>query len=90
MSTTLQSIIVGMVAVAALYLVAVDSLNVWEWEKFAQNNEPVNKHVADKNVYASDVDEEKPGIISVKGSATTSVDWRANIFTVKLGSANTG
>ena len=82
MSTTLQSIIV-VVAVAALSLVAVDSLNVWEWEKFAQNNEPVNKHVADKNVYASDVDEEKPGIISVKGSATTSVD--PDIFTVKLG-----
>ena len=43
----------------------------------------MNKHVADKNVYASDVDEEKPGIISVKGSATTSVD--PDIFTVKLG-----
>ena len=48
MSTTLQAIIV-VVAVAALSLVAVDSLNVWEWEKFAQNDD-TNEYAADKNV----------------------------------------
>ncbi len=81
MSTTLQAIIV-VVAVAALSLVAVDSLNVWEWEKFAQNDD-TSEHAADKNVYASDADEEKHATISVTGTATASVD--PDIFTVRLG-----
>ena len=82
MSTTLKVIVI-VAAVAALSVVAVDSLDVWEWEKFTQNNEIADKHAKDKNAYAADMDSEKPGTISVTGTATASVD--PDIFTVRLG-----
>ena len=78
MSITLQAIVLA-AAVVALSVVAVDSLDIWEWEKFAQNDGTVSEYTADKSVYASDADEEKSATISVTGTAT------ASIFTVRLG-----
>ena len=82
MSITLQAIVL-VAAVVALSVVAVDSLDIWEWEKFAQNDGTVSEYTADKSVYASDADEEKSATISVTGTATASVD--PDIFTVRLG-----
>ena len=58
MSITLQAIVLA-AAVVALSVVAVDSLDIWEWEKFAQNDGTVSEYTADKSVYASDADAEK-------------------------------
>ena len=55
MSITLQAIVL-VAAVVALSVVAVDSLDIWEWEKFAQNDGTVSEYTADKSVYASDAD----------------------------------
>ena len=82
MSITLQAIVL-VAAVVALSVVAVDSLDIWEWEKFAQNDGTVSEYTADKSVYASDADAEKSATISVTGTATASVD--PDIFTVRLG-----
>ena len=82
MSITLQAIVLA-AAVVALSVVAVDSLDIWEWEKFAQNDGTVSEYTADKSVYASDADAEKSATISVTGTATASVD--PDIFTVRLG-----
>ena len=57
--------------------------DIWEWEKFAQNDGTVSEYTADKSVYASDADAEKSATISVTGTATASVD--PDIFTVRLG-----
>ena len=73
MSITLQAIVL-VAAVVALSVVAVDSLDIWEWEKFAQNDGTVSEYTADKSVYASDADAEKSATISVTGTATASVD----------------
>ena len=81
MSITLQAIVLA-AAVVALSVVAVDSLDIWEWEKFAQNDGTVSEYTADKSVYASDADAEKSATISVTGTATASVD--PDIFTVRL------
>ena len=69
MSITLQAIVL-VAAVVALSVVAVDSLDIWEWEKFAQNDGTVSEYTADKSVYASDADAEKSATISVTGTAT--------------------
>ena len=81
MSITLQAIVL-VAAVVALSVVAVDSLDIWEWEKFAQNDGTVSEYTADKSVYASDADAEKSATISVTG-LQQSVD--PDIFTVRLG-----
>ena len=43
MSITLQAIVL-VAAVVALSVVAVDSLDIWEWEKFAQNDGTVSEY----------------------------------------------
>ncbi|MDI1495213.1 MAG: hypothetical protein K8823_519 [Cenarchaeum symbiont of Oopsacas minuta] len=78
MSTTLQAIII-VVAVAALSIVAIDSLDIWKQESLQQND--VTVMTKEHAVYATY--EDKLRTISVTGTASASVD--PDIFTVRLG-----